>query len=293
MHNIYTYALILIFFISCDKSENTLSFTPLNDDIPISISAMITNDSIYVCVNNSVISNYNQTDTISGIISCDTSAQISIYKNNQLYSTLTIKNIYESNYKNNRKYYYAAYGKNETGKYYTLKVKHPKYGTITANTYLPKQITNVTVDTQNILEKTYSDGLMWFINVKMNFEQLDTETEYVAINYTGIKEFMFLYFNDNMKKQMLPFAPDYLFFNENNLFKDSCFNFIFPKQNYSDSLYFLLKAVNIDYVTYWKSHRVVDITSKKPFSKPLSLYSNINNSMGVFYGVTTYKFKIP
>ena len=285
--------ILSILLFACNKEEKPLFFDQLQGDIPLTVSAIITTDSIYVCINKSIARDFSNPNEEKPVFNSDTTSTVSIYKDEQLYTKLKLKHTYVSDYdyQNKNKYYYVANIENEPGKYYTLKINNPKFGVISATTYLPKPVDSIRVDTQNINTITDADTFP-ITKVNLRFVQIDDKTNYFRIKCANGNERQLIEYDESVNEKIYLHLVTELggdiFCADKNEFKNSNFSLLLGN-NYTDSTTISIKSQNIDCIKYLKSLIDKGNSLSEPFAKPINIYSNVTNAYGVFYAISSRK----
>lgn len=306
---------------SCFKDDQYYLELSFDDFEPeLSLAGFVCKDSIYVCLTETkkreFAAKYESPDYVETIT--DTSAKVDIYEDGKFLCTLSTRVKQWREYINENgsggdtlvtKKYYVSYHDVDENKNYSLRIEHDKYGVIEANTLFPA-LPNFTVDTLSIFHKVslelnnrdedvhdYVDTMVWStvftINIDdpaevSNYYKLEIRNNKNSENNTFINDRGYLSSNlvlgprDNYRKEII-FSDKY--FNGKNY--DLKFSYF---KNLSDDVTIILYSLSKDYFNYLQSVEEYNLAQEDPFSKPVTIFSNVSTNLGVFGAYSKVSF---
>lgn len=266
---------------------------------------------------------------IDGNLEIIKNAEIKVYENENLLGSLTFqKNTFEYNdmlidgidtiitsvIYDIDSFYTNASIIPQTGNFYKIIVQVPGYKVITANSYIPekvhlnslkKELTYIGFNTE-ILEQgipvytiNFSDpneSNYYLFSVYSYNKQATSPNEYkIPVHYSSNDPVIGKFDNKTNQYELLFAFSDWMF---NGKEYDLTF-FIDEQQSfyqvgYIDSLEFIvsLNNLSLDFEYFVKSLLESEKNKENPLSEPVSIYSNINNGLGIFAGYASSKQNI-
>ncbi len=313
MNKIIWFTTIVLLVTSCYYDDEYMDYYANNFEPELSLTGFVCADSIYACLTktkkrqfNSIYEKGYYDKTIT-----DTSAVAIVYEDGKYFCTLTTKQIekYDRDYNLvYQKKYYVSYKKIKEGKSYSIKIKHEKFGIIEATTNLPK-VPVVTFDTVSVLRNI---EISFHINEKN--VSVDTVLPYkkftLSINdFPSVSNYYMVELYDLRCPENHEYITSQYCFNdlviengaEKSYLKHIFSDKLFDGKSY-DFQFFILKEcsdrvwVNLYYISeeqynYYMSVDDYKIAEADLFSKPVLLYSNVSNSIGIWGGYFKETFK--
>ena len=227
---IYPILLSSLFIVSCDME------TVIDLDIPSHEPVLVLNGLLDTDTNAQVVVSHSVGAFSTAIPSFINDASVLLYKNNQLIDSLLpdLSNLVYVNYIDNQNvdslamYYYKSDYKPEKNENYRIEVNHSDYNPISAETYIPDDISlyNIDIDTTSSKEKigftfSFNDNASQqnYYRLKL-FSSCKKEWNNEEWNFRGATNFMS---NDPSFPSGIPFEG-YTFQGNNVLFTDALFN---------------------------------------------------------------------
>ena len=322
MRKIYLISITLIItLMSCNNNDNDefMDYYIKNFEPELSVSGFASTDSIYVCLTKTKKCQfyYNNTYPNYDSISTDTTATISLYEDNNFLCLLKPKSYGKQyDYKSDKWYtknYYVSYRQIKKGSTYSIKINHKTFGLLQATTYIPR-VPVVTFDSTSVLSKisyfvdetceNICDTNMWNTIFTVSINDLPNSHNYYMLEIiNNIVPLEHMYLTTNYNFDFNDIAIEFEF-NRYQIFPTPRFVFsdkLFDGKNYkmqfsclkecADSVSVNLYSISEDYYKYYMSIGEYEEAKYDPFSKPIFIYSNVNNQLGIFGGYTKQSFK--
>ncbi len=307
--------LLTLAILSCNKDDQyylELSFD--NFEPELSLAGFVSEDSIYVCLTETkkrqFYSIFEYPDYVETIT--DTSARVDIYENGEFFCTLSTRVKQWREYINGNgtdtlvtKKYYVSYKELDENKNYSLRIEHSKYGIIEANALLPA-LPNVTIDTVSIFHEVsmelensngdihnYLDTMVWSTVFTINIDNPVGISNYYKLEIRNnspsssdnekFRNNKGYFFNDAGSATISYFNRRDGFLFSNEYFNGESYELEFSYfKNFSDDVTINLYSLSEDYYNYYKSIREYHLANEDPFSKPVTIFSNVSTKLGVF-----------
>ncbi len=332
MKKIILIILGIVALYSCSKEDYQIIDYVAEDYTPnISLSGFVSGDSIYACLSHTqkrqfYASIYEEHDCNPPMT--ENTCNIDIYEDDVFFCTLTPKQTqkvitgcsedslgYGKRY---TKYYYTSYQKTKPNSTYSIRLNHPDYGEIQAETIFP-DTPKVNIDTSYVLKKitlgsyqnnfsTY-DTVLWCVNVKIKIDDDANNKNYYLLDFGNYSDGLF--FDIDGSDYYLPISnplfendtkPYHLFIQHNigfpgyllsdKTFDGSSFGTEFCIPVVDSSFTFSVSALSEEQYQYLLSSYNYMKSEIDPFGKPMSLYSNVNNEIGIFGGYYHKKYVV-
>lgn len=310
--------LLFILFVSCD-SENEFFEHTVNDFEPeLGLSGFVCNDSIYACLTftkkrqfRTIYEPAIYEETIT-----DTSVKITIWEDGSFFCDLMPMSSSRNAYVNDSLIqittnYYVGFKEIKLDSEYTLKTYHPLYGKIEALTTMPV-MPAIIFDTSLMFKETkllvdfdperqYKDTLLWHTTFSLRINDNPGVDNYYMLEIDNLSKNSHYYSRQGFSFDDVIIEYDYRNDNQNRfsgyLFSDRYFDgetynlqfsyFTDCSDSVSVNIYTLSKDLYLYYLTlnnYWMS--LYD-----PFSKPVIVFSNTTNNIGIWGGISKQTFK--
>lgn len=319
MKKILKFILVFVLFFNCQNTDEFLYYNQNNNKLPLSVTAVINNDSIYVCiVNNNKCNNENKND----VITTDSTAIITVIEDGKKIGDLTKREtkILLQFYDNfgqiidtfeTKNYYFFDYSV-KPNKKYDLLIEPVNELPIKATTIMPALSTvNVILDSVyrpcpdkelNPFNTPCSDSVLFTkINVLIsdlqnvnNYYLFELVADYSHIYYRQITSYNLLAefgYIDTYSYMQTPFYD----FMSDKLFDGTgySFSYEFLKGN-AKNIGVNIYQLTPDYFNFMNTIYNYRKNLYDPFSKPVPIYTNITNGLGIFgaYYVTKFSFNI-
>ena len=302
---IYPILLSSLFIVSCDME------TVIDLDIPSHEPVLVLNGLLDTDINAQVVISHSVGAFSSAIPSFINDANVLLYKNNQFIDSLLpdLTNLVYVNYIDDNQnvdslamYYYKSDYKPEKNENYRIEVNHSDYPSISAETYIPDDISlyNIDIDTISSEEKigftfSFDDNssqqnyyrLKLFSSCKKEWENEDGDIE--ELNFRGDTRFMS---NDPSFPSDIPFEG-YTFEGDNVVFTDALFNGqqktitldVISDLKYADCDTIIIQFSTFSDDTYSYYNSLGDHSEKGELSifggEVIPVYSNVENGLGV------------
>jgi hypothetical protein len=286
----------------------------------LGVAGYISNDSIYLCLTQtkdaSTINPYEPQEYIPTLT--DTTANVSIFENGNYFTTpgtrceIYHKYVFSEPFQDvsETKLFYVS-NKNVTpGNSYSIKIEDNTFGTIEAVTEVPL-LSKVTFNDTLVLQKPSAELIerypycinpndsLWYRVFTLSIYDLPKADNYygLIIDYSKIHGVPFndstcscvdFIFND----ALIEFKPLNEFGNpiNNYYFSDKLFNGQTHKLQFSflngnmDSCTVYFYQMSKEYYQYMESVYLYRSTQYDPFHKPVTIYSNTSNNIGIWGG---------
>ncbi|RLD60911.1 MAG: hypothetical protein DRJ01_08895 [Bacteroidetes bacterium] len=296
--------LLLLVFSSCSKIVDI--------DIPdnekhIDVIGLMNSDSILkVNISKSVsilqsteVSYFNNNSSNTSNIDFVSNATVKIYENNVYKDTLSF-----TEYGN-----YIANFKPVVGNTYKIEVDVPNCEQVDAENNIPEKVEILSIDTSNVSNDSFGDDED-ILRCEITFSDPPDVENYYLLNVSG--KITYSWYDEYDDSLYVMVDSSFIDFDTNDpiidqdakidnaiIFNDDVINGktytlnIEIDKYYSDStmLYFNLFSVSRDYYLYRKS-----ISMQKygggPFTEAVTVYTNINNGVGIFAGTNKSTYSI-
>jgi hypothetical protein len=303
---IYSILLFSLFLVSCDLE------TVIDLDIPSHEPVLVLNGLLDTDTNAQVVISHSVGAFSDAIPSFINDANVLLYKNNELIGISLlpdVENLAYVNYIDDSQnvdslamYYYKSDYKPEKNENYRIEVNHSDYPSISAETYIPDDISlyNIDIDTISSEEKigftfSFDDNssqqnyyrLKLFSSCKKEWENEDGDIE--EWNFRGDTRFMS---NDPSFPSEIPFEG-YTFEGDNVVFTDALFNGqqktitldVISDLKYADCDTIIIQFSTFSDDTYSYYNSLGDHSEKGELSifggEVIPVYSNVENGLGV------------
>lgn len=302
---------------SCLKPEpEAIDHSVDNFEPELFLTGMISKDSIYLCLTETqkrkFRSDYEPHNCEQPVT--DNSCEIDVLEDGMYFCTLNPrqKEKFTSCYNDTGaysikydKYYYTSYQTTKEGATYSVNISHPEFGDLSAETIFPV-LPEISIDTNLVYERLaffnsygiWVDSLMWCKHLKLKIKDPSESSNFYAFNFEydsgypdsylihTIKDPLFM--NDIKRYNGLYQFPGYLFSDESFNGDQYVLEFAVPK-DYLQQISITIDCISEDEYLFQCSNYHYMLTEQDPFSKPISMYSNVNTNIGLFSG--SYKMK--
>ena len=301
---IYPILLFSFFIVSCDME------TVIDLDIPPHEPVLVLNGLLDTDTNARVVISHSVGAFSNAVPSFINNANVLLYQDNQFIDSLLpdLSNLVYVNYIDNQNvdslalYYYKSDYIPEKDANYRIEVNHSSYPSVSAETYIPNDITlyNIDIDTTSNEEKigftfSFDDNasqqnyyrLKLFSSCKKEWENEDGDSE--EWNFRGFTRFMS---NDPSFPSGIPFEG-YTFEGDNVVFTDALFNGqqktiildVISDLKYGDCDTIIIQFSTFSDDTYSYYNSLGDHADKGELGlfggEVIPVYSNVENGLGV------------
>lgn len=287
--------IILAILFSCQKDPYDFDLKVKSAETVLCMSGFVSTDSIYVILSKNLPRDF----VFSGgnpFILKDTLGEINVYENDVFFCRLQPKTILINSGHPNEypKVYYVSHKKVTEGNTYTINGSHVDFESVSAKTTVPSIVPIISVDTF-----TYYKHIVYTPSYLDTFtNRIDTLIQYtiLTVNFQDPPGYLNYYKVEITKKsgytESYLFDPILEYKTFANLFTDKLiqgkkYGFQYSTQSDDiDSLLFRLYSLNEDYFKYCVSVDKFLAKTTDTYKEPVSIYSNINNGLGIIGGYT-------
>lgn len=302
---IFFWVVLFITFSSCSKVDQFLEHYPKEIEPILNLSGFVSNDSIFICLSESIVRDFVNTDNAADIRVTDYSAVVTLFENGKFFCTLDSTSVYNpyGHYKNDRMNYYVSHKAINENKTYRVEAVHDKYGVLSAETKINEapvlKLQDSTGYECEAIPSYYAikDTVVRAIRYKINLEdRVETQDFYRITRQTNAHPHLSDKYRDYENWFMFENIYDNLYYGT-PIFNDFTFNGRVHDINYSifevlnPYHYLEVYSLSEDFYNYYLSLIKYAEAESDPFSKPMAVYSNVSNGFGFFGGYIRKEFK--
>jgi hypothetical protein len=304
----YSFIIFLTVVLFSCESEPFQTYYPDDLEKLMSLSGFVSNDSIFVCISESDTRYFDPDNNYISKLVTDNKANVTIYEDDEFFCTLTLISIeywdYHQNYYN-QYHYYVGYKPISENKTYKVIAENDAYGIISAETRMnekPKitSFTKISYNTKGA--KTWNgvpDTVFLANGYVLNLEDQKGIKNYYRINYLyendvigmpGYENYLNGFTYDDVYNDIFSYTNNYSKYPADVFWADDLFDGETYKIRYSvfsDLSPFVtlhIFSVSEDYYKYHISLIKYKKAEEDRFSKPVQVYSNVSNGLGIFGG---------